>query len=114
MVSTKWSSHLYCKKSIDVLQEIFPVHLISLRGDIEWPARLLDLSSCDYFLWDYVKEEVYKHQPTTIDGLKAAIRQTMNEIPQEITRRVKENFRNCLHQCIAVRERHIENVIFKT
>ena len=31
-----------------------------------------------------------KHRPTTIDGLKAAIRQTVNEILQEMTWRAME------------------------
>ena len=66
-------------------------HLISLRGDIGWSTRSHDLSFCDYFLWGYVKAEVYNRK-TTIDGLKAAIRQTVNEIPQEITLTVIENF----------------------
>ena len=39
------------KKSMDVLRRLFPAHLISLHGDIGWPARSPDLSPCDYFLW---------------------------------------------------------------
>ena len=65
------------------------------------------------FLLDYVKAEVYKHRPTTIVVLKAAVRQTANEIPQEMTRKVMENFRNRLQQGIAARGRHLE-VVFKT
>ena len=49
------------KKSMDVLQGLFPAHLIFLHGDIGWLAFLPDLSPCDYFLWGYVKGEVYKH-----------------------------------------------------
>ena len=64
--------------------------MISSRGDIERPARSPDLSPSDYFLWSYVKADVYKHRPTTINGLKAAIRQTVNEIIQEIIRGVME------------------------
>ncbi|GBN10237.1 hypothetical protein AVEN_63717-1 [Araneus ventricosus] len=37
---------------MDLLKEMFPKRLISLRGDISWPARSPDLSPCDYFLWD--------------------------------------------------------------
>ena len=89
------------------------MHLISLQDDIGWPARSPDLSRCDYFLWGYVKVEEYKHPPTTIDGLKAAFYQLVNEIPQEMTRRVMENFSNRLQQCIAARGRRLEEVVFK-
>ena len=101
------------KKSMDVLRGLFPAHLISLRGDIGWPARSPDLSPCDYFLWGYVKSEVFKDRPTTIDGLKAAICKTINEIPQEMTQRAMENFRIRLQRCIAVQGGHLEDVIFK-
>jgi len=70
--------------------------------------------TCDYFLWNYVKAEVYKHRPTTIDQLKVSIRQTISEIPQEMTRKVMENFSNRLQQCIAAQGHHLEDVIFKT
>lgn len=102
------------KKSMDVLREMFPSHVISLRGDVGWPARSPDLSPCDYFLWGYVKAKVFKTRPTTIEALKASIRQTVEEIPQEMTHRVMENFRNRLQQCITSRGRHLEDVIFKT
>ena len=101
------------ENSMDVLRDLFPSHLISLRSDIGWPARSPDLSPCDYFLWGHLKAEDYKLRPTTIDELKAAIRQKVNEIPQEMTQRVMENFRNRLNQCIAVQGRHPEDVIFK-
>jgi hypothetical protein len=42
---------------------MFPGHLISLRGDMGWPARSPDLSPCDFFLWGYPKEKVFKHRP---------------------------------------------------
>ena len=98
---------------MDVLRDLFPSHLILLRGDIGWPARSPDLSPCDYFLWGHLKAEVYKLRPTTIDELKAAFCQKVNEIHQEMTQRVMENFKNRLNQCIAVQRRHLEDVIFK-
>jgi hypothetical protein len=36
--------------SLGVLQQMFPGRLVSLRGDIGWPARSPDLSMCDFFL----------------------------------------------------------------
>ena len=75
--------------------------------------HLPDLSPCDYFLWGYVKSEVFKDRPTTIDGLKAAICKTINEIPQEMTQRAMENFRIRLQRCVAVQGGHLEDVIFK-
>lgn len=36
--------------SLTVLRQMFPGWLVSLRGDIGWPARSPDLSMCDFFL----------------------------------------------------------------
>lgn len=43
------------------LQEMFPDHVISLRENITWPPRSPKLSPCDYFLWGYLKAQVFKH-----------------------------------------------------
>ena len=36
---------------MDFLREVFPRRLISLRGDVNWPALSPDLAPCDYLLW---------------------------------------------------------------
>ena len=37
------------RASMAVLREHFPERLISIRGDLEWPARSPDLAPCDFF-----------------------------------------------------------------
>lgn len=102
------------RRSLGVLREMFPDRLISLRGDLGWPARSPDLSPCDFFLWGYLKEKVFKHRPRTLDDLKERITQEINAIPVEMTRRVMANFRERLRQCIANNGQHLQDVIFKT
>jgi len=46
---------------------LFPGRLISLRGDVEWPAWSPDFSPCDVFLWGYLKEKVFKHRPGSLE-----------------------------------------------
>jgi len=96
------------------LREMFPGRLISLRGDMEWPARSPDLSPCDVFLWGYLKEKVFKHHPRSLEDLKERIQQEIDSIPPELTQRVMKNFRERLHQCVANDSRHISDLIFKT
>jgi len=55
------------KASITVLREHFPGRLISLRGDLEWPARSPDLTPCDFFLWGYLKSRVCTNRPQTLE-----------------------------------------------
>lgn len=44
---------------------MFHGQLISLREDVSWPSR-----SPDFFLWGYLKAQVFKHCPRTLKELK--------------------------------------------
>ena len=65
----------------DFLRDRFPGQLISLRGDLNWPARSPDLVPCDFFLWGYLKSLVYNNRPRNLETLKNNIRAQIAEIP---------------------------------
>lgn len=102
------------RRSMEMLRELIPGRLVSLRGDIAWPPRSPDLSPCDFFLWGHLKAEVYKHRPTTLQALKEAITQEVAAIPREMTRKTMQNFRERLRQCVNNGGRHLTDIIFKT
>lgn len=93
--------------SMDCLREAFPGRLISLRGDVNWPARSPDLAPCDYFLWGYLKSLVYNDRPHTLEHLQ-------NNIPVHMLERVDRNFRIRLNQCIDNGGRQLKDILFKT
>lgn len=99
---------------MEVLRAMFPERLISLRGDITWPARSPDIAPCDFFLWGYLKAEVFKHRPTTLLQLKNCIRQEIAQIPLAMLERVMGSFQNRVQQCIDNGGHHLQNVLFKT
>ena len=102
------------RRSLEILQDMFPSHVISRRGDIGWPPRSPDLNPCDFFLWGYVKSKVYEHCPSTLEHLKAAITEEIDAIPQNMLERVMINFRERLQNCIDIGGRHLRDIIFKT
>ncbi|KAJ4447690.1 hypothetical protein ANN_09698 [Periplaneta americana] len=65
MVPTGWGHSPYS-------EEFYagPEHVISRFGVINWPARSLDLSAPDYFLWGYLKGKVYQEQPHILQHSK--------------------------------------------
>lgn len=74
-------------KTIDILREKFSGRVISRNGDINFPPRSCDLSPVDYFLWGYLKDEVYKRRstrPGTIEQLKTKIREAIASITPEM------------------------------
>ena len=96
------------------MKQWFPLRLISRRGNVEWPARSPDLAPCDFFLWGYLKEKVYRHRPQSIQDLNTAISLEIRRIPKEITDRVMRSFRERLRQCADIGGGHLNDVIFKT
>jgi [histone H3]-lysine36 N-dimethyltransferase SETMAR len=50
----------------------------------EWMPSSPDCAPCDYFLWGYLKSQISKRNPKTMDGLKKVIRDEARKIPQEM------------------------------
>jgi hypothetical protein len=45
-----------------------------MKRTTEWPARLPDLNTCNFFLWGHIKSKVYEKKPRTKVYLKQNIR----------------------------------------
>ena len=100
------------RTSIAVLRHWFPNRLISRFGDISWPSRSPDLSSCDFFLWGWLKARVYEDKPRTLLELKESIRQHIAQIDDDLLKRVDANFRTRLQHCINENGHHLLDIIF--
>ena len=95
------------------LRQKFNGRLISRRGDVPWPPRSPDLSPCDFFLWGYLKERVYKDKSRTLDDLKEAITTEISRIPRDMLERVSRSFTERLDTCIQAEGHHMLGVIKK-
>ncbi|KAK8398607.1 hypothetical protein O3P69_004027 [Scylla paramamosain] len=95
------------------LRQMFPARLVSRRGDVEWSPRSPDLSICDFFLWGYLKEKVFRGRPHNLEELKMRIWEEIAVILLEMCQRAAENFRHRLQQCIATEGHHLPDAIFK-
>ena len=93
------------RRSHSLLREMFPEHVISLRGDIGWPPRSPDLTPSDFFLWGYLKAKVYEQRPLTLEAAA---------ITPEMILKVMDNYRERPHQCINIQGRRLSDVLFKT
>ena len=98
---------------MEILSQTFPGRLISRFGDVVWPARSLDLSPFDYFLWGYLKGKVYRNKPTNITQLKAAIEEEIQPIGQEMLNRAMNNLRHRAEICVRSGGQHLKDIIFK-
>lgn len=84
---------------------------VGRRGPIEWPARSPDLTSCDYWLWAYLRQKVY---PTpgllypSINALGRQIEQQLNDIPMDMFRRSMRDFQVRIQNVIDKDGEHFE------
>jgi len=95
-----------------LLREKFHDRLISLRSEHVWPSRLCDLTPLDFFLWGYVKSQVYVNRPRTIAELKTEIRRVISEINEDVCGRVIVNFNERITACRNSAGGHMLDVIF--
>jgi hypothetical protein len=79
-----------------ILKEMFPGRVVFLHEAVPWPPRSPDLSTCDFFLWGYLKAEVFTHRPRSLDQLKEAIQEER------------------LQRFIGRHGHHLEDIILKT
>ena len=70
------------------LDQHFSGRWLGRRGPHEWPPRSPDLTPCDFYLWGYTKEEVYKTKPRTLEDFEIRIQQVLNAIPNDILLKV--------------------------
>ena len=86
----------------DNLQTLFPRRVIGLRHPVDWPPRSADLTLCDFFLWGYLKDRVYKTVPPSIAALRQRIRNELNRLGRTryVRRAVSAMVRRC-QTCIA-------------
>lgn len=84
-----------------------------------WPPRSLDFSSCDYFLWEFLKARFYHNDPRTLDTLKNNIREEIFYFPQSIlkvyllTCFVMHDFARILNENISNRDFKSHNLLIK-
>lgn len=75
----------------------------------QWPPRSPDLNPCDFFLWGYLKDRVYKPMPQNLAELKNNIQKEFKNIPRDMLESVFENFIKRLNLIIKSNGDHIED-----
>lgn len=93
----------------NLLRQEFNNNVISNKGPVSWPARSPDITPLDFYLWGYVKNEVYElDPPANVEELEYRVRDILSGINGNTIRRVTNLvFQKC-QKCITVNGHHIE------
>ena len=92
------------------LLEVFERRVIALHLPVEWPPRSPDLTPCDYFLWGYLKDKVYRTPPQDINDLRRKIQLEADALRgnPELIRRVAREMRRRSDLCVLRNGGHVE------
>ena len=73
-----------------------------------WPPYSPDMTFMDFFLWGYIKSQVYTTAVTDMEQLKARITQTFHNLPMEMVRRSIHSYDHRLRVCVERGGAHVE------
>ena len=93
------------------LNNEFPGRWIGRGGPLKWPPRSPDLTKMDFFMWGYIKDQVYKTPPTTKEDMKVRIREVFQNININVLSHVSRAFENRVHYCLEVAGGHFEHLL---
>ena len=97
-------------KSLSWLHEHFGERLISRRTDTQWSPHSPDLNPCDFYLWGFLKDTIFKTHFKDVKTLKLAIRRAAKAIPRSTCNAAAQNFKARIQMCLNNKGAHIEHL----
>ncbi len=76
--------------------------------NMPWPRRSPALPPCDFFLWGFIKSNVYATKPADIPELKDRIRAAFTQITVEMRQKTMLSYHERLEQVIENDGGHVE------
>jgi hypothetical protein len=76
-----------------------------------WPPQSPDLLPSDFYLWGFLKENVHKNNPHTLEKLKQNIELCISNVTAETLHWVASNMRKRVKACITERGGHFQHLI---
>ena len=80
-------------------------------GGIDWPPYSADITVCDYFLWGYMRDQVFKVPSQDLEVLRDRIIESIRGIPEDIRHRAVEAFQIRLRHMIVMGGSHFEQIL---
>lgn len=89
----------------------FGQQIIGYGGPVEWPPRSPDLTPMDFYLWGYIKAQVYVTEPTSLIDLKQRIILACRTVTPAMLQRVQGSVLSRIQLCIATNGEHFEQYL---
>jgi hypothetical protein len=99
--------------TLQLLREFFDNRVVSRNVEIPWPARSCDLTPCDFSLWPYLKNSIFRTPINNIAQLRHRIVEKfdkINNMPQCLENTLNGVKRRAL-KCIEDGGRHFDHLL---
>lgn len=91
------------------LDETFQDRWIANNGPFKWPPQSPDITPMDFFIWGYIKNEVYFHPLTSKENCEQRVRDAFNALsPEFIQRATNSGVLTRITKCLEVQGRNFE------
>jgi hypothetical protein len=94
--------------TVQMLSEFFGGHIISQKL---WLPQSPDLLPPDFCLWGFLKENMYRNNPHTLEELKQNTELCISSVTAKTLHWVASNMRKRLNACIAKHGGHFQHLI---
>ena len=89
-------------------QNFIDNRIISRSFPVAWLPRSPDLTPCNFWLWCYLKSQVYVDGVSNLSILKDIIKKTVRNTPRDMLRTAVDNLVLRMHGVISENGAHIE------
>lgn len=72
--------------------------------------RSPDLTPLDFFLWGYLKEQVYATEPETVEHMVARLHAAATNVDAEMLQHVRVGILRRIHACVAAGGGHFQHL----
>lgn len=93
------------------LDSRFPGGWIGRAGPVPWPARSPDITPLDFFLWGFVKNQVYFTDCHTVEDMEQRVRSVFATITPTMVRNATQAISRRARMCVQQGGRHFEPLL---
>ena len=84
--------------------------IVSKHGDIPWPPRSPDLTVPDFFLWGYMKDNIFRMKPASVKELKKRIEEDIRSISKSSLESIMNGLPNRMADCVKCKGEHLKKM----
>jgi hypothetical protein len=97
----------YSHVTRDFLSEHFHERIIGRGFQWFWPPRSPDITPCDFWFWGYIKYNVYRSDPQSLDELQQRITEEILGIDVEMLQNVIDSIPRRMENLLEQNGRHL-------